>query len=284
MMRKILALQLSLGLLAVVVVLARHTGSNAQHNLTVQPGEGVAPSLHSSKSDVIHGYDDFIFNDIGSSRNWAYVGSTPLSFVPWRLGHHGTVSIPTGTTTSVNELIGNQVCASPSSSFSGINKCVTRFVVSCDELYTGSRGFSGEWFIGIGNPDGTGNVYAGAMLSFAPGFPDHPSTELLAGSYTSQTNHTETPTNFTIAANTWYDLIISWTPTVIKYYAAVYGQTPTLIATNTTNISTKPQYLLIGNCRYRNGSPSVNLLVDKVEWLYTTSQSGSFLQKNWLSL
>jgi hypothetical protein len=81
-------------------------------------------------------------------------------------------------------------------------------------------------------------LYAGAMLSFAPGFPEVASTGLLAGSYTSEINHTETPTNFTIAANTWYDLIISWTPTVIKYYAAVYGQTPVLIATNTINIST----------------------------------------------
>jgi hypothetical protein len=279
-MPKILAVQLSLGLLAAVVALARHADSNAQHSLRVQPGEGVAASLHSSKSDVIHGYDDLIFNDTASSRNWVYVGSNPLSFVPWQPGHQGIISIPTGVTTSVNELIGNQVCASPSARFSGINKCVARFVVSCNALYTGSRGFDGEWFVGIGNPDGTGNVYAGAMLSFAPGFPDHPSTELLAGSYTSRINHTETPTNFRIAANTWYDLIISWTPTVIKYYAAVYGQTPTLIATNTTNISTNAQYLLIGNCRYRNGSPAVNLLVDKVEWIYKTRQNGSFLQEN----
>jgi len=82
---------------------------------------------------------------------------------------------------------------------------------------------------------------------------------------------------------TWYDLIISWTPTVIKYYAAVYGQTPRLIAANTTNISTEPQYLLMGNCRYRNGSPSVTLLIDKVEWLYKTSQSGLHAEENLLS-
>jgi hypothetical protein len=80
----------------------------------------------------------------------------------------------------------------------------------------------------------------------------------------------------------WYDLIIYWTPTVIKYYAAVYGQTPTLIATNTTNISTEPQYLLIGNNRYKNGSPSVTLLIDKAEWLYTTSAGGSYLEETLL--
>jgi hypothetical protein len=182
----------------------------------------------------------------------------------------------------VNELIGKQVCAGPSASFSGITKCVARFVVSCDALYTATGGFDGEWYLGIASPDGTGNVYAGAMLSYAPGFDEHPSTELLAGSYTSQSSHTETPTTFKISPNTWYDLIISWTPTVIKYYAAVYGQTPTLIATNTTNISMEPQYLLIGNNRYKNASPPVTLLIDKVEWLYTTSQDIAYLGDNLL--
>ena len=120
------------------------------------------------------------------------------------------------------------------------------------------------------------------MLNFAPGFDEHPSTELLAGSYTSQSSRTYTPTTFTIAPNTWYDLIISWTPTVIKFYAAVYGQTPTLIATNTTNISSKPQYLLIGNNRYKNASPAVTLKIHKVEWLYTISQDTAYLADNLL--
>ena len=76
-----------------------------------------------------------------------------------------SITIRTETATSVNELIGTQVCASPGASFSGINKCIARFVVSCDALFTGSGGFDGEWYMGIANPDGAGNVYAGAMLS-----------------------------------------------------------------------------------------------------------------------
>jgi hypothetical protein len=87
-----------------------------------------------------------------------------------------------------------------------------------------------------------------------------------------------------MAPNTWYDLIISWTPKVIKYYAAVYGQTPTLIAIHTTNISTAPQYLIIGNNRYISGSSSVTLLLDKVEWYYTTSQDMADLAENMLKL
>jgi hypothetical protein len=237
--------------------------------LRVYAGEGVAGSLHAG-SDVIHGSDDFLSKEI-SSKNWVHVGHTPPLFPPGQSGHQGVISISSGTTTGVNELIGKQVSTGPSSSFSGITKCVVRFVVSCDALFTATGGFDGEWYVGIASPDGTGNVYAGAMLSFAPGFDQHPSTQLLAGSYTSQSSNTETPTTFSIAPNTWYDLTISWTPTVIRYYAAIHGQIPTLIATNTTNISTEPQYLLIGNNRYKNGAPSVNLFIDKVEWLYTTS-------------
>jgi hypothetical protein len=290
-MRKILAALLSLGPLSVVFPLgplavgvvprAPHNALNLQQILRVSLGNGVSGSL-ASNSDVIHRCDDFVFNDIGSSGNWVYVGSPALSFVPWQPGHQAILSIPTGTTTGVSELIGERVCGTPSATFSGIDKCVARFVVSCDALFTGSGGFDGEWYVGIGDPDGTGNVYAGAMLNFAPGFPGHPSSELLAGSYTSRFSRTYTRTNFTIAANKWYDLIISWTPSVIKFYGAVYGQTPILIATNTTNISKEPQYLLVGNCRYRNGSPSVNLLVDKVEWLYETAKGGSFRQENLL--
>lgn len=264
-----------------VLPLASHNGSHSQQIIRVSVGKRVAGDPFRTPA-VIHVCDDFDFNDIDSFGNWVYVGSTPLSFVPWQLGHHGILSIPTGTMTGVSELIGDRVCGRSSASFAAVDTCVARFVVSCDALFAGSSGFDGEWFVGIGNPDGTGNVYAGALLNFAPGFTDRPSSELLAGSYISRFSRAYSPTNFIIAANRWYDLIISWTPRVIKYYAAVYGQTPALIATITTKISTEPQYLLIGNCRYRNGSPSVNLLVDKVEWLCKTSQSESLLLKDLL--
>ena len=272
-MRRFLVVFFSLAVvpLALVVPLAQYSPPNAQHSLGAHVGKGIAGS----------GFDDFTVNDISSSGKWAYVGSTPLSFVPWQTGHQGIITFPTGITPSINELVGNQVVARPTGSFPGTSKCVVRFVIKCDALFMGS-GFDGEWFMGIADPDGKGNVYAGAMLSFAPGFPEVASRGLLAGSYTSQINHTETPTNFTIAPNTWYDLVISWTPTVIKYYAATYGQTPVLIATNTTNISTGAQYLLIGNCRYGNGSPSVTLFIDRVEWLCNTAQSEAHLEEDLL--
>src|SRR6201987_1025545 len=40
---------------------------------------------------------------------------------------------------------------------------------------------------------------------------------------------------------------------------------------NTTNISTIPQFPLAGNNRYRDGTSSVTLFIDKVEWFYQIS-------------
>ena len=113
---------------AVVRVFARVTDSVRRHQLMVHRSEDFARSLLTG-SDVIHGYDDFVHADIASNRNWEYVGHTPFSFVASQPGNQDVVAISTGTTTSVNELIGKQLCAGPSGSFPGITKCLARFVV-----------------------------------------------------------------------------------------------------------------------------------------------------------
>jgi hypothetical protein len=194
----------------------------------------------SSGSDLIYGRDDFLSFDTPTdgAATWSYVGTNGPSTSNCQNGHAGIVSFPSGTTQSVNELVANQGSDLGGPVFANVQKCLVRWVVLCNGLYSSSS-FDGEWYVGLGNPDGSGAMYGGALLSFAPGFP---AIGLLAGSYTGISNYTETPTRFTIAPNTWYDLIISWTPKAIKYYAAVYGETPKLIATNTTNISTIPQF------------------------------------------
>jgi len=221
------------------------------------------------KRKAFYQYDDFLSLDGPTSAavTWSYIGENGISKVSRQSGRLGVVSFASGTKSSVDELIANRGVNLRGVDFGSVRKCVVRWIVSCDGTYS-SRSFDGEWYVGIGNPDGTGNMNGGALLSFAPGFP---ANGLLAGSYTSTSSHTETETPFKIANNTWYDLVISWTPTVIKYYAAVYGSTPELIATNTTNISTLPQFPLAGNNRYLDGNSLVTLFVDKVEWFYETS-------------
>jgi hypothetical protein len=245
-------------------------GYAANNTGTVAAGSPISLSAPpSGSSDVIYGCDDFLSFDAPTdgSATWSYAGSSRPSVSNCQNGHTGIVSFPSGAAKGVNELIANQGSAFAAPDFGNVQKCVVRFVVSCDALFS-SGSFDGEWYVGIGNPNGSGAMYGGALLNFAPGFP---ATGLLAGSYTSTSNCTETPTRFTIAPNTWYDLIVSWTPTAIKYYGAVYGETPKLIATNTTNISTIPQFPLAGNNRYRGGTSSVTLFIDKVEWFYQIS-------------
>ena len=245
-------------------------GYAANNTGTVAAGSPISLSAPpSGSSDVIYGCDDFLSFDAPTdgSATWSHAGSSRPSVSNCQNGHTGIVSFPSGAAKGVNELIANQGSAFAAPDFGNVQKCVVRFVVSCDALFS-SGSFDGEWYVGIGNPNGSGAMYGGALLNFAPGFP---ATGLLAGSYTSTSNCTETPTRFTIAPNTWYDLIVSWTPTAIKYYGAVYGETPKLIATNTTNISTIPQFPLAGNNRYRGGTSSVTLFIDKVEWFYQIS-------------
>ena len=223
------------------------------------------------KGKVFYGYDDFLSLNCPTSAavTWSYIGENGISKASRQSGRLGVVSFPSGTKSNVDELIANREVNLRGVDFGSVRKCVVRWIISCDGTYS-SRSFDGEWYVGIGNPDGTGNMNGGALLSFAPGFP---AKGLLAGSYTSTSSHTETHTPFIIASNKWYDLVISWTPTVIKYYAAVYGSTPELIATNTTNISTLPQFPIAGNNRYLDGNSLVTLFVDKVEWFYETSGS-----------
>jgi hypothetical protein len=110
--------------------------------------------------------------------------------------------------------------------FSTLQKAIVRFVVKCDTLFESSS-FNGEWYVGFANLSGA-TVFGGALLSYAPGFTwngpggvSTPDPGLVCGSYTGLDFNQITETTATdfpaIVPNTWYDLIISWTPTAINY-------------------------------------------------------------------
>jgi hypothetical protein len=159
------------------------------------------------------------------------------------------------------------------------------------QLATGdfSQIYNGEWYVGFANVSGS-SVFGGALLSYASGFTwsgpggvPTPTPGLVCGSYTGQ-NMSEitetTATNFpAIVPNTWYDLIILWTPTAINYYGAQYGTSPVLIGTHSAatpggpNIYTGGQYLHASNNMYTSG-PNVNLYIDLVEWLSKPRRRG----------
>ena len=66
-------------------------------------------------------------------------------------------------------------------------------------------------------------------------------------------------------------------------FVAPYGQTPALIATCTTHISTAAQYIWMVASKGSGGSTQQKLLIDRVEWLFQTSQSRLFLGENLMS-
>jgi hypothetical protein len=106
-------------------------------------------------------YDRHMFRNFADPDMYPHTAETESQCVRWLhdLWNGPKDSEPYGSATiGSSEAIGK---------FSGVDKCVARFVVSCDALFTGNGGFDGEWYIGIANPDGAGNVYAGAMLSLA---------------------------------------------------------------------------------------------------------------------
>lgn len=254
-------------------------------------------------SNVICGNDDFLFWDMNSNPTTpgTWIGVGTVSLANWQTDHPGIITFPSGTGGgSISQIVGNMgapIAGVPPPVFSTLQKAVVRFVVMCDAVFA-SDSFNGEWYIGFANISG-GEVFGGALLSYAPGFTwtgpggvPTPTPGLVCGSYTglSIDEITETAaTNFpAIVPNTWYDLIISWTPTAINYYGAVYGSTPVLIGTHSAatpggpNIYTGGQYLHASNNMYTSG-PNVNLYIDRVEWLFQTPDSLRFLEEELLN-
>ena len=263
---------------------------------------GAGQSQTSDTSNVVYGNDDFIFWDMNNNPTTpgTWIGVGTVSLANWQTDHPGIVTFASGTGGSISQIVGNMglpVDNVPPPVFSTLQKAVVRFVVMCDALFA-SDSFNGEWYVGFANISGS-NVFGGALLSYAPGFTwtgpggvPTPTPGLVCGSYTGQSTSeiTETTaTNFpAIVPNTWYDLIISWTPTAINYYGSQYGSAAVLIGTHSAstpggpNIYAGGQYLHASNNMYTSGS-NVNLYIDKVEWLFQTSESVRFLEANLLN-
>ena len=256
----------------------------------------------SDPAGFAYGNDDFIFWDMNNNPTTpgTWIGVGTVSLATWQTDHPGIITFPSGTGGSLNQIVGNMgspINSVPPPLFSTLEKAVVRFVVICDALFD-SNSFNGEWYVGFANVSGS-SVFGGALLSYAPGFTwtgpggvPTPTPGLVCGSYTGQniSEITETTaTNFpAIVPNTWYDLIISWTPTAINYYGAQYGTPPVLIGTHSAatpggpNIYTGGQYLHASNNMYTSG-PNVNLYIDMVEWLFKTSETGRLLESNLLN-
>lgn len=248
--------------------------SNTSSSGTMASGASVVLAASpSGSSDFIYGYDDFVFHNIGAGAPWAdtSINGGVSSYDAWMTDHPGIYSMPCGTAAGDNgSLIGN--LSGSVGNYDVVKKAVFRFVVFFDSFFTSSD--YGEYYWGLSNSTAPGNLTSGAVFSFDPNFA--PGNFLICGNFDSSGN-SDAITTFQGTAATWYDTILSWTPTAVKYYAAAYGQTPSLISTQTTHISTASQWPWLVSSKGANGSTSRTMRLDRVEWLLQVSQTRLFL-------
>ena len=70
----------------------------------------------------------------------------------------------------------------------------------------------------------------------------------------------------------------------MKFYGAVYGNIPALLATITDNITTTQHTpIWVTNGRSATGSPAVNAYIDRIEVIWQTNQPRAHLGENLLS-
>jgi hypothetical protein len=207
----------------------------------------------SAFNDVYYDREDF--NDINivansaSSKNFAgnFNQSPGVNFAPWETGHEGILQMTSGTSSGQNAMIQrNFGFGTPTAlDLTKVVKLIYRAVIKIDTLFLTYNG-GGEHTWGILSQT---NPICGAMFSVAPGFVDTSGAtagqNIITGTYQDASiplmQDLSRP-NFPIAPMTWYDSIMVWTPTEVKFYMRPWsmdGSTPwTLCGTNTQYIGT----------------------------------------------
>jgi len=226
-----------------------------------------------SSSDILTDCEDFLYEDFGPSAKWTVVNGTP-DLVEWQTDHPGILSLP--SLGNFCDLVMNHRVYPD---LRTVVKTVARFIVSWDRLLDPNDEL--EAVIGLTdlNTATTPDVESGALFSYAPfynaaNFPAVNVNALIIGTYGPTIGATtDQPTSLIIAANTWYDLILSMTPATVKFYGGIYtrGSLPPLIGQiiDPTKINLDGAMIWLGN--HTNGSIISHTYVDRVEWAYQTT-------------
>jgi hypothetical protein len=174
----------------------------------------------------------------------AYPVTPGVNYAPSETGHSGIIKLTSGTASGQNAQLqrnfGNGVTTALD--LSKVSRLIYRAVIKVDSLFRAYNG-GGEHSWGILSQ---GTPLCGAMFSIAPGFTGTDGVvagnNIVTGTYEDATiplmEDVSRP-NFPIAANVWYDTMIVWTKTVVKFYCRVW-----------TADSSKPWILVGTNTRY----------------------------------
>jgi hypothetical protein len=250
-------------------------------------------------SDVIYDCDDFLFATWGTGAaayKWFNTTTGAGVFAPFAYSADHVGVLKLGATTAIGAAyIEQQSGLGSGLVLASAKKVVARFIVMADASYE-SSGANGEWTFGFA--DNFPSVQYGALFSVAPGYTGLPGANgvggtgvtgaggILAGTYNNvATNHFGyIQTGFAVNPNIWYDFIISYSAAAVKFYGAVYGNSPSLLGTITDNITTTQHTpIFVTNGRSAAGSPAVNMYIDRIELLLQTNQPRAYLGENLLA-
>jgi hypothetical protein len=177
----------------------------------------------------------------------AYLARPGVNYAPWETGHFGIIKLTSGTASGQNAQLqrNSGYGVTTALDLSKVSRLIYRAVIKVDSLFTAYNG-GGEHSWGVLSQ---GTPLCGAMFSIAPGFTGTDGAvsgnNIVTGTYEDATiplmEDVSRPI-FPIAPNVWYDTMIVWTKTAVKFYCRVWtaaGSNPwILVATNTQHIGT----------------------------------------------
>jgi hypothetical protein len=177
----------------------------------------------------------------------SYPAASNVSSAPGETGHSGIIKLTSGTASGQNAQLRLNFGYGAASALdlSKVTRLIYRAVIKVDSLFT-SYTAGGEHSWGVLSQ---GTPLCGAMFSIAPGFTGTDGivagNNIVTGTYEDATiplmEDVSRPI-FPIAPNVWYDTMIVWKKTAVKFYCRVWtvdSSNPwTLVGTNTRHIGT----------------------------------------------
>ena len=179
----------------------------------------------------------------------AYPARPGVNYAPWETGHSGIIKLTSGTAKGQHAQIQPNLGhgATTALDLSKVSRLIYRAVIKVDSLFNAYNG-GGEHSWGILS---RGTPLCGAMFSIAPGFTGTDGVvagnNIVTGTYEDATiplmEDVSRPI-FPIKPNVWYDTMIVWTKSVVKFYCRVWTADSSkpwiLVGTNTQYIGTEP--------------------------------------------
>jgi hypothetical protein len=243
-------------------------------------------------NDAYYDRDDWTdINNTGTDagvRNLAtaYPATPGVNYAPGETGHPGIIKLTSGTADGQHAQVQPNFGYGKTTALdlSKVSRLIYRAVIKVDSLFTAYNG-GGEHSWGVLSQ---GTPLCGAMFSIAPGFTGTDGVvagnNIVTGTYEDATiplmEDVSRPI-FPIAPNVWYDTMIVWTKTAVKFYCRVWTEDNSnpwiLVATNTHYIGTGLPVYVTRAVRCYGDTVSRSMFIDLEELYIDTSKQKRFI-------